>query len=195
MCMHKNKNKSYHRLMFWSIALIVLFFAACTAWIYINSHKNINSRNKPSLNNIAPNGTSMNKSSPGGSSGSKAATNNSQRVIGGAINTNGQNNSLTPQGSWTSSSSGLIILHQPVNNSTLSNGAVINGTAKVSTVNYTLIDNKVGVISQGSLNVVNGVFSGKMIFSPQSNTGRLDVYSTNQQEVQLNEIEINVNFN
>ncbi len=195
--LNKNESNKKYKVLFYLLGLIVLIIAGWRIIDYTNFHKNTSTPNNKSNNK-----TSIRKnnpaSSPNNSTKKSTNTNSGQKVVGGVISTSGQNGSNTSTASTnsaTSSSSGLITLMQPSSNSTISNGAIIYGTSKLSEVGYTLIDNKVGVISQGSLNVINGIFSGRMLFTPHSTTGRLDVYSTNAQGVQSNEIEINVNFN
>ena len=95
---------------------------------------------------------------------------------------------------WTSSQSGNIILKEPLDNSTISTGANIAGSSTTTSVDYTLIDNQAGVISQGTIPVTNGNFSASMNFQNYSSSGRLDVYSTEANGKETNLIEIQVNF-
>ena len=97
-------------------------------------------------------------------------------------------------GQWTQSQSGLIVVQQPLSNATFKSGDTLSGTAKVDQVQYTLIDNQVGVISQGTINVVNGVYSATVHFTPYASTGRLDVFSTNTDGQENNEVQLPVNF-
>jgi len=118
----------------------------------------------------------------------------SSTLISGGTDTNGAANASTDPSQWVVSDSGNITVKQPVANAKLQSGAVLSGSAKVSTVNFRLIDSNVGVISEGTLNVVNGNFSGTLNFTPQSSSGRLDVFSTDSQGVELNEVQISVSF-
>jgi hypothetical protein len=118
----------------------------------------------------------------------------SNSLVKGDVTTNGKTTSDTIQSTWITSASGEITVQQPVANSVLLNGDYLVGTAKVNIVSYTLIDDRVGVVSQGSLNVVNGKFSGSILFTPHSSGGRLDVYSTNGKGVEFNQIQIGVRF-
>jgi hypothetical protein len=61
-------------------------------------------------------------------------------------------------------------------------------------VQYTLIDNNVGVISQGTIPVVNGNFSATIDFSPTATAGRLDVFTTDANGKEINEVQLQVNF-
>jgi len=49
-----------------------------------------------------------------------------------------------------------------------------------------------GVISQGIIQVVNGKFSATVNFPSHSNSGRLDVYSTDSNGKEINEVQLNV---
>lgn len=95
---------------------------------------------------------------------------------------------------WSVSQSGAITVKEPVQNTTLKSGAQLVGSATVSEIQYTLIDNQVGVISQGNVSVVNGAFSALMGFQSYASSGRLDVYSTDTNGKEINLVEIPVNF-
>jgi len=119
---------------------------------------------------------------------------------GGVTSTNGStqisqsNTASTP----VSSSDGAITLESPSANSIIKTGTVLNGTATVSAIQYRLVDSTIGVIAQGSLNVVNGVFSGTFNFQPSSDSGQLDIFSyENGSSIgpEINSITIPVKFN
>jgi hypothetical protein len=123
-----------------------------------------------------------------------ATPDNTSRSISGATDTNGSATATTNPNQWVVAQSGAITVKQPTANATLQSGGTLSGSAKVDTVTYRLIDSSVGVISEGTLKVVNGNFSGALNFTSHSSTGRLDVFSTNAQGVELNEVQISVNF-
>jgi hypothetical protein len=116
------------------------------------------------------------------------------RTIGGATDTNGSASASSNASQWTVSKSGNITLKQPLPNTKLQPGDLISGSAKVDRVNFRLIDDRIGVISQGALSVVNGNFSGTLNFTSHASTGRLDVFSTDSQGVELNEVQISVSY-
>jgi hypothetical protein len=124
----------------------------------------------------------------------KQPTSNTGRTIGGGADTKGQASTSTNSNQWIVSKSGNITVRQPVANATLHSGDILSGTAKVGAVNFRLIDNSVGVISEGTLQVVNGKFSGKLGFTAHSSSGRLDVFSTSPDGAEFNEIQIAVKF-
>jgi hypothetical protein len=113
---------------------------------------------------------------------------------GGAKDTGGSAAVSTDPSKWIVSQSGNITVKQPIANATLRNGNVLSGSSKLDKVNFRLIDADVGVIAQGTLNVVNGNFSGTLSFTPHATAGRLDVFSTDSQGVELNEVQISVRF-
>jgi cytoskeletal protein RodZ len=124
----------------------------------------------------------------------KQPTDNAGRNISGGTDTNGQTSTNTNSSQWITSKSGNITVEQPIANATMQSGSVLSGTTKISTVHFRLIDNAVGVISEGTLSVVNGKFSGDLNFKPHSSAGQLDVFSTDANGVEINEIQIAVKF-
>lgn len=125
------------------------------------------------------------------------STSNGATSQGGVVSNNGQTTgSLPPSSDWVSSANDNITLQQPSANSTLASGDEISGLANVSNVEFILTDNSVGQIAQGSLNVVNGKFSGTLQFTPHASTGTLQVYYPNPANgAEEDIIEIDVNFN
>jgi hypothetical protein len=113
---------------------------------------------------------------------------------GGAIDTGGKD---VPQtGIGVSSKSGLVTLVEPDKDSQIKNGQVVGGTVvgDIAKVEYRLIDNEVGVLAQGTLNVVNKSFSGKLQFTSRSSAGRLDIYTYDASGSEVNNIELPVTF-
>lgn len=95
---------------------------------------------------------------------------------------------------WVTSSSGVITVKQPVNNSVLKSGDTLFGSAKVNQIQYRLIDNQVGVLAQGPISVVRGSFSVTLHFRQVGSSGRLDVFSFDSQGAEVNEVQIPVRF-
>jgi hypothetical protein len=122
---------------------------------------------------------------------------NSPTGQGGVTDNNGQvTGSLPPASQWKSSTSGKITLQQPTAGSTVSSGATLSGLAQVDTVQFILKDNAVGQIAQGTLNVVNGKFSGTLQFTPHAKTGELELYYPNPNNgAEEDIVNIDVNFN
>jgi len=126
-----------------------------------------------------------------GGAHSQAESNNSTSP---AIDQKGQATN-TPSSTWTTSKSGLITVKQPAANSTLKSGATLSGSSQTSSVSYTLADNVTGVLSQGTLSVVNDNFSGTLVFLAKGTTGQLNVFSLDPTTgAEINTITIPVGF-
>ena len=133
-------------------------------------------------------------SGPSSASGPKTA-NSTSRDQSLATDNQGANPSpSTNPSQWTVSSSGIVTVKQPASNSLLKSGDNLFGSAKVSQVQYRLIDNQVGVLAQGPLTVVGGNFSATLHFRPVASSGRLDVFSFDSQGAEVNEVQIPVRF-
>jgi hypothetical protein len=94
-----------------------------------------------------------------------------------------------------SSDSGKITLSSPYDSSVLANGSIINGVSSLARVNYRIIDDVSGVIATGSLEVVDGKFSGRIQFETSANKGRLDIFGLNDDLTEHSNIEVSVSFN
>ena len=114
----------------------------------------------------------------------------------GVIDNNGNTTgSIPPASEWFASSNGNITLQQPVSNSTIQSGVTISGLANVDQIGYVLTDSSVGLISQGTLSVVGGKFSGNLTFVAHSNTGTLQVFYPNPVNgAEEDLIDININL-
>ena len=104
------------------------------------------------------------------------------------------NSASTNSSQWVTSTSGVITVKQPVANILLKPGDSLYGSAKVSQIQYRLIDSQVGVLAQGPLNVAGGNFSATLHFRPVAASGRLDVFSFDTQGAEVNEVQIPVRF-
>lgn len=174
-----------------SISVIVIILAAGT-YLYLRHHH--------SPKTIVTVGTPVILSGQSKSTSGQPAektpssSNSGSRNSGGATDTNGASATSTSSSQWVKSASGVITVKQPSANSKLQDSSIISGVASVGEVHYRLSDNKVGVVAQGTLSVSNGNFSGVVHFQPQGTGGRLDIFSTDSQEVEYNEVQINVSF-
>jgi cytoskeletal protein RodZ len=114
---------------------------------------------------------------------------------GGAIDTHGSDAGSGPTSAGVSSESGAITVQQPDENGVVLSGAILSGTTKgITTIQYRVIDDQVGVVAQGTLSAESGTFSGKLQFTPRAITGRLDVYSFNAQGEEINNVQIPIRF-
>lgn len=128
--------------------------------------------------------------------GVKTPVQNTEVNSGSETDKNGQAVSSVPTdpSQWSTSASGKITLKLPANNGSFKSGSTITGSAAASPVQYRLVDDQAGVISQGSINVVNGNFTATITFTPYAKTGRLDVFNTDSSGRELNEVQVTVNF-
>lgn len=129
-------------------------------------------------------------------SGDAQHTTSTSANQGSATDNKGQTTSpvTTSPNQWQQSQSGLLTVQQPAVNATLVTGFTLSGTASVDGIHYRLSDDKVGVISQGTITLVDGKFSATINFKTSAKTGRLDVFNTDSLGKELNEVQIAVNF-
>lgn len=170
----------------------IIVIVTIGAYLYIHGHhspKRIVTAGTPvSLpNQDNSNSSQLTKTTP-------SSNNSGSRNSGGATDTNGSSAASTSSNQWIKSASGAITVKRPAADSKLQDGDVISGSANIGEVHYRLSDNKVGVVAQGTLSVVNGNFSGIIHFQSQGTGGRLDIFTTDSQEVEYNEVQINVSF-
>lgn len=128
------------------------------------------------------------------SEGTERDPNTTQAQEGTVVDNKGDISSIPPQNQWTTSASGVLTIYTPSKNSVLSNGNSITGKTTASNISFRLIDDISGVIAQGNLPVVKGNFAGTFNFSTEGTSGRLDVFTTDSQGVESNNVEIPVRF-
>ena len=182
------KSKSGHK-KFIFVGVIVILVAAAVG-LYLHGHNNTSS-------NLAMSHTKQTvKGSTSKPTPHQISSNNSAGPSGGVIDKNGQTSGyLPPSSQWVSSSSGNITLQQPSPNSVVRSGDTLSGLAKVSSVQFILTDNSVGLIARGNLNVVDGKFSGTLMFTSHSKSGKLEVYYPNPKNgAEEDIIDIDVSF-
>jgi cytoskeletal protein RodZ len=181
-----------HRSSFTKYFFIFLIIAVIAAGIFIL----IRHHNQPRVTGSTLNTIHKLTPQPVPNNGNKQpSTPSSQVEQGTSTDNNGASTPVTTNpGQWSISQSGDITVKEPVQNALLQPGATLEGSASVNQVQYTLLDNQVGVISQGTINVVNGTFSATISFSKYSSSGRLDVYSSDANGKEINIVEIPVDF-
>jgi hypothetical protein len=139
-----NQAKHKSRKVFYIFSLCTVLIIAGAIYLYIH-HKD-----HPKVSIINPTNTIhqlTNKSAT--NNGQKQSSSSSTVNQGTSVDNNGvvstpvNNNSSL----WTESQSGVITVKDPLQNATIASGASLVGSATASQVQYTLIDNDVGVIS------------------------------------------------
>lgn len=185
----------YQRRRFSKKTLLVVALLVAVATAAIGTYLHFHNRNPANLiNNKKTSTVSGTVSQP-----NKHKTPETTSVTGqsgGVVDKSGQTSGTVPPSTqWVSSNSGRITLQQPSAGSVVRSGDLLTGLAQINNVHFILIDNSVGLISQGNLTVVNGKFSGALQFISHSNSGKLEVYypnPTNGAEEDI--VEINVSF-
>lgn len=183
--MARSKSKSKNR---WLLLLVVLLAGAVVLYLVVG-HKDtqqavVRQKNPTPTVKQAPSRPAPNPKN--------AATSSSPEH--GVASSTSYPSDDSPASQWTASSSEIIIIHKPSNDSTIKDGAVLSGTASVENVQFRLIDNASGVIASGPITVSGGKFSSVLHFTPHSSSGRLDVFSTKADGSEINEVQLNVHF-
>lgn len=180
------------------IVIIAIVLAVLLLLVFIkiqsNHPKTSNPQSNPSSNAQTTSKQPSAQSDFSSGSPRKEAT-QSNLNEGTVTDNNGVIPDTPPESSWTKSPDGAsIMVYTPAQNQVLSSGQVISGSATVNRVNFRLIDNLSGVIAQGSIDVINGKFSGTFNFSTTASEGRVDVFTANTEGVESNNIAIPVRF-
>ncbi len=189
----KKSNRSKQWLI---VAAVIVLAAVIVAGLELTDTTHFFHKSTPATQVIVSAGkrpSNQNTVTKSGGQSDKATSTSNGVNKGTATDTNGQATSTDPS-KWVVSASGNITVKQPVANDSIKDGSVLSGSAKVGQVQYRLIDDKLGVISQGQLSVKNGNFSGQMHFQPAASTGRLDVFSYDSNGTEINEVQIAVRF-
>jgi len=97
---------------------------------------------------------------------------------------------LPSESQWVTSSNGEITVYGPAIDSLIISGASIIGESSLDQVNFRIIDSISGVLSQGSLQVVNGKFAGSLVFETNATKGRLDLYASKEDGSEYANVEI-----
>jgi hypothetical protein len=177
------------------LACLLVAAAALLAYLHFHNSSPAPKATAETKNGVAKNSSKSSSSKNASKNDSKNATVSNDANQGTAKDQNGQAAANTSPSQWATSASQVITVKQPVAQATFKPGDTLSGTASgVSQVQYRLIDDNVGVVAQGFLNVVNGNFAGVMQFSPHGSTGRLDVFSTNTSGAEINEVQVPVKF-
>lgn len=103
-------------------------------------------------------------------------------------------NESTGQSTWSTSSTGEITVYTPTQDSRFVSGSVIEGRTVLDEVNFRIIDDNTGVISQGVITAVDGRFSGTASFSTSGQNGRIDVFGIQSDGVEFSNVEIDISY-
>lgn len=114
---------------------------------------------------------------------------------GAITDTKGTATAQTPENMWSRSPDNKsITVYAPTQNQVLEDGQILSGASTADVINFRLIDDVSGVIAQGSLDVIDGRFSGVFRFQTSGSGGRVDVFTTDTDGAEKNNIYIPVRF-
>lgn len=183
-----NTKKHSKKRLIWLVVILVPLIAGAAAFAYHQATKPKPAKTT-STSKTAQNDYNDGRERP--TDGGDTGTNQ-----GGATDNKGGGTQTNPGESTVTSDSGAITVKGLAAQDLLSDGNTLHGTTTnaVSTVQFRVIDETVGVIAQGSLSVVNGAYSGTLHFNAKSTTGRVDVFSFDAAGSEINNIEIPVRF-
>ncbi|MGH7234321.1 MAG: Gmad2 immunoglobulin-like domain-containing protein [Candidatus Saccharimonadales bacterium] len=185
----KSKKIFKFRKLYIAALIAVLVLALITLLVLIKPVHEVRNQN------LSTSTKPKNSTSSTSNAGNKSITSSTGINQGTATNNQSVSSSVSSDSSkWVVSSSGLLTVKSPVENDKITSGVNLTGVASVEQVQYRLIDAQFGVISQGFIKVVNGTFSANISFTAHSNSGRLDVFSTDPNGREINEVQIQVSF-
>lgn len=177
---------------FGTILLIVLVLGAAAGLIIMKrSHNKLSDSSTKTTSTVASAQSNFTSNDTTKVPGDTSAR---DKVSGGITDTNGSSSTPANASDSTSSSNGEIVVYAPTKNSLLTSGATVSGTSSLSKVSYRIVDTEVGMISTGTLNVVDGKFSGTIQFQTNAKSGQLDFFGTQNDGNEFDNLSIPVNF-
>ena len=171
--------------MFLCLLAIVCVFSYNKLAVYNIDKQTLKISNVP-IKNLPPHSSANN--------GAKNISNSASTNQGSSQTVNAPSQISSTSSQWSSSQSKAITLKVPIENGTLASGDILSGSSYLGEIGYLLIDNVSGVISRGKINTNSGSFAAKIFFKNSSNSGRLDVFSSDSNGKEVNLIEIEVKF-
>lgn len=177
------KNKTTNKKKYVLIAAVIVVLVGAAAAFFVYRDRQDNTEEEPASVVADPNFTGGTDREPGGSV---------DHQNGGVVPDD--DTSEEPQGEPTTSPGGTISIYEPQQNQVLKPGGRLYGKTSFDEVWYRLIDDKVGVIAQGSMKAKNGAFSGSFDFNTTGAEGRLDVFYRDEDGLESDNVEINVKF-
>lgn len=187
----RKKNKKLQSILIIILCLVVVF--AGLGWLYHVKHKTSSEEDTEAHTTSDVPSAQSNFTGANDNKNANSTTNNDS-ATGGIVDNNGASSTSVDTSNPTSSSNGDIVVYSPQKNSLLKSGATISGTSKLQKVSYRINDTNVGEISTGTLNVVNGKFSGTIQFQTSAANGQLDFFGTQSDGNEFDNISIPVQF-
>ena len=157
------------------------------------------------INKKAPSSTSEDKTTSTTKTAQEDFTGADEREPGNSLNENkgsggiADNNGTISNGTDTTnpiiSSTGEITIYAPRQKADVKSGDEISGASTLQKVSYRIIDDVSGVIATGTLQVVNGKFSGKLSYVSTAKEGRLDIFGTRSDGVEYSNVTVSIGLN
>lgn len=113
----------------------------------------------------------------------------------GITDTNGNIPPSVDTSKPTTSQTGEITVYSPQQNQSVSRDIIVAGTAKIKTIMYRVSDDVTGVIETGSLNVINGKFSGTLKITTGAKTGQVSFFGVQSDDNEFSNVTIPLRFN
>ncbi len=114
----------------------------------------------------------------------------------GARDTSGDIDQSIDTSNPIESATGEITLYTPKRDSSVKNNQiVVAGASTLDSVMYRISDNVSGLLTMGSLKVVDGHFSGIITINTNGTKGQLDIFGTHADGNEFSNIPISLNFN
>lgn len=113
----------------------------------------------------------------------------------GITDTNGNIPASIDTSKPTMSQTGEIAVYSPQRNQNVSREIIVAGTAKIKTVMYRISDDITGVIETGSLNVINGRFSGTLKITTGAKVGQVSFFGVQSDDNEFSNVTIPLRFN
>ena len=149
-------------------------------------------RNSPRVSPVPKSTIKQLPQQPISNNGEKKIASSSGVNQGTSTDKQGEASPNTSPNQWIKSASGLLTVKQPVSGEVIKSGFILSGSANLDKVQYRLIDDQRGVVSQGFINVVSGNFSASISFPTYGENGRLDVFSSDPEGREINEVQVEV---
>ncbi len=184
-----SKKPFYKRKKIIAIILIVVILAA-GAGVFALTNTNGKDAD-PSKDKAKPEKTEEKTKKESVASENKSSSSQSDAI---ASISDQKSDKVENQTGGISSASGNITLFAPSEDQTVTTATKVEGSSKVTAVQYRLKDSVHGVIGTGELNAKDGYFSGIISIKTSAQKGTLEIYSLDPQGREINSIKINIRY-
>ena len=152
-----NKRKNNTRIYFIGLGVLIVIAALVGGLLAYKLHRNKNTTDTTDAKTTSTAPMAQQDYTSGGDR--PIASNTTDKGSAAVADSQGQQATVPDKSQWIVSKTGEITVYTPQNNQLLINGIEVTGASTLPTVNYRVIDDVSGMISQGQLTVVAGKFS------------------------------------